>query len=84
MNTSQIALNKFTATDKKKAHYKIILNALNLCPFPLTSFGIEQRTKLDKHQISRRTLELENLNKIERLETKIDVDGATRLTYKTI
>lgn len=63
MNTSQIAKQKFDSSEKKENHYNLILKALkdkNLC-----SRGISEKTGLTQHQISRRTLELQNQGKIE-------------------
>ena len=79
--TSAEALSKFNAQDKKVIHYKIIMDALKNCPYPLSSYGIAQRTSLDRYQISRRTSELERLNKIYQVGTKIDLDNAKRTIY---
>ena len=82
--TSKEALVKFTADEKKAIHYKIILDALRLCPYSLTGFGIAQRCKLTYHQVMRRTKELEEMQKIVQVGKKIDIDSAKRTAYSLI
>ena len=82
--TSAEALSNFNAQEKKDIHYKIILSALNYCPYPLTGYGISQRCKLTYHQVMRRMSQLERLNKVHQVDKKIDVDNAKRVAYEII
>ena len=82
--TSREALIKYNSSDKRQIHYKIILNALKHCEYPLTGYGIAQRTKLSYHQVMRRTKELENLDKIKQFSKTTDIDSASRMSYVLI
>lgn len=82
--TSRIAKAKFDASEKKLVHHKIISKALRACQFPLTGFGIAQRTELTYHQVMRRMKELEEDDKVIQHQKKIDVDGSNRMSYKII
>ena len=82
--TSRIAKAKFDASEQKLVHHKIILKALRACQFPLTGFGIAERTKLTYHQVMRRMKELEEDDKVIQHKKKIDVDNSVRMSYKLI
>ncbi len=82
--TSETARVKFMMKGNKEKHYKVILNSLKLCQYPLTGYGVSERSTLTYYQVMRRMKELELLNLIEQSGTKIDIDGAKRMSYKYI
>ena len=64
MNTSTIAKQNFESSGNKEIHYKKIINALVELKEGC-SRAISKQSGLTQHQVSRRTLELINLNKIQ-------------------
>lgn len=82
--TSTIARERFESSGKRTLHHEIILKTLELCPYPLTAYGIAKRCTLSYVQVDRRLCELRRMGMIKITEKKQDLDGSTRNAYKLV
>ena len=82
--TSTLAREAFESSGKKRLHHEIILKTLELCPYPLTAWGMSKRCSLSYHQVDRRLKELRELSMIRIVKRIQDLDGATRNAYKLV
>tara|TARA_R110002167_G_scaffold284737_2_gene489875 strand:+ start:14410 stop:14667 length:258 start_codon:yes stop_codon:yes gene_type:complete len=82
--TSTLAREAFESSGKKQLHHDIILKTLELCPYPLTAYGISKRCSLSYVQTDRRLCELRRSGQIEFVKRIQDLDGSTRNAYKLV
>ena len=82
--TSKLARERFESSGKRTLHHDIILKTLELCPYPLTAYGISKRCSLGYVQVDRRLSELKRSGQIEFVKRIQDLDGATRNAYKLV
>lgn len=82
--TSTLARERFESSGKRTLHHEIILKTLELCPYPLTAYGISKRCSLSYIQTDRRLCELRRSGQIKIVGKKQDLDGSTRNAYKLV
>lgn len=80
--TSTLARERFESSGKRTLHHEIILKTLELCPYPLTAYGIAKRCSLSYIQVDRRLCELRREGKIIFVKRIQDLDGSNRNAYK--
>ena len=78
--TSAIAHEKVD----KQTHYSIILKTLELCPYPLTAYGISKRCSLTYYQVDRRLKHLRDSEQVEITGKLRDIDGSIRAGYRLL
>lgn len=82
--TSTMARERFEDSGKKQLHHDIILKTLELCPYPLTAYGISKRCTLSYEQVDRRLCEIRRLGMIKIVKRIQDLDGSSRNAYKLV